>query len=247
MIDPVWPRISLFALIALCAIASVAAEPVVHDTAIDDETRAEPTRIIIFGGTRGVGLEVVRLLARRNYDVSAFVRPESDRSRLESLDVKFIVGDALNESDVQAAFAKRRFSTVISTLGCRKCDAPPDYIGNRNVIDAASAAGIQHVILVSTIGAGDSEDAMPFFVKIFLRDRIDRKTRAENHLRVSGLEFTIIRPGGLKDGEPTGHSILTTDTSVMGFIRRADLARLLVDVLNDPSTFGKTYSALDPK
>ena len=190
------PRKLLFALIALCKIASATAEPVIHDTAIGDETRAEPTRIIIFGGTRGAG---------------------------------------------------RHFTTVVSTLGCRKCDAPPDYIGNRNVIDAASAAGVRHVVLVSTIGAGDSADAMPFFVKVFLRDRIDRKTQAENHLRASDLDFTIVRPGGLKDGEPTGHSILTTDPSVMGFIRRADLARLLVGVLDDPNTFGKTYSALDPK
>ena len=51
------PRKLLFVLIALCAAVSATAEPVMHDTAIGDETRAEQTRVIIFGGTRGVGLD----------------------------------------------------------------------------------------------------------------------------------------------------------------------------------------------
>ena len=240
-------RKTLLALIALTGFTSPAAEPANHDTATGSETRANLPHIIVFGGTRGVGLEVVRLLEHRGDAVSVFLRPTSDRSGLEGLNVRILVGDALIQADVQSAFAAEQFTGVVSTLGCRKCDVPPDYIGNRNIIDAANATGVQHLILVSAIGAGDSADALPFFVKIFLRNRIKLKSQAEDYLRTSDLDFTIIRPGQLKNGEPTGQATLTTDPNVMGSVRRTDLARLMLEVLYDPDTFGITYSAYKPR
>jgi uncharacterized protein YbjT (DUF2867 family) len=71
------------------------------------------------------------------------------------------------------------------------------------------------------------------------------KTRAEDYLQGTGIPYTIIRPGGLKDGEPTGNGLLTEDTMAMGIVTRRDLAQLVVGALDDPAAGNKIYSALD--
>jgi uncharacterized protein YbjT (DUF2867 family) len=75
---------------------------------------------------------------------------------------------------------------------------------------------------------------------------IPLKTQAEDHLKASGLDYTIIRPGGLPPGIGTGGGILSEDPTTMGFIVRSDLARLILGVLDDPRTIGKTLAAVDP-
>ena len=99
---------------------------------------------------------------------------------------------------------------------------------------------------ITVIGAGDSIEAAPLPSRRFLAEVIELKTRAENHLRASGLDYTIIRPGGLTDGAPSGEAFLADDPATFSFIARADLAKLVVDALGDPATIGKTYSAYDP-
>lgn len=201
--------------------------------------------VLIFGATRNTGLHVARLLAERGDTITAFVRPTSDRSGLEPLGVRFVVGDALNLDEVQAAFASARYSAVVTTMGCFRCDPPPDYLGNKHVFDVAKTAGVPRVVMVSSIGAGDSADAPPWLSKWFLKDLLVLKTQAEDHLMSLDLEYTIIRPGGLKNAEPTGKGLLSEDRDTMGIITRADLASLIVQCLDDPSTTGKIYAAVD--
>jgi len=204
-----------------------------------------PAGVLIFGGTRGTGLEIAKLLTANGESVTVFVRPSSDRSGLEPLGVDFVVGDALNADEVNAAFVDKDYRAVISTLGCFRCDIPPDYLGNKNVFAAAKVAEVPRVMMISTIGAGDSADAPPWISKWFLKDIMALKTQAEDYLRATGIAYTIIRPGGLKDGEPTGNGLLTEDTDAMGIITRADLAKLMVDALDDQSAADKVYTAMD--
>mgnify|MGYP003548753298 FL=1 len=75
---------------------------------------------------------------------------------------------------------------------------------------------------------------------------IPEKTKAEDYLKTSGLDYTIIRPGGLLDKDPQGRAYLTEDTGAMSWIRRADLAALTVQALDDPRAIGKVYHACDP-
>jgi len=210
-----------------------------------DELLAATGDVLIFGATRGTGLETAKLLVARGGGVTAFVRPSSDRTALEALGVDFITGDALNPDEVQAAFDTGHYSAVITTLGCFRCENPPDYLGNKNVFDAAKTSRVARVIMVSTVGAGDSAVAMPWIVSVFLGEVVELKTKAEEHLQASGLNYTIIRPGGLKDGEATGRGLLTDDVSAMGIITRADLAQLMIDTLDDPETIGDVYTAKD--
>ncbi|MEO7386564.1 MAG: NAD(P)H-binding protein, partial [Gammaproteobacteria bacterium] len=133
------------------------------------------------------------------------------------------------------------------TLGATNLEGPrPDFDGNRNAVDAARLAGVKRFVMVTVIGAGDSYSASPLIARYFLRNVIPEKTKAEDYLKTSGLEFTIIRPGGLLGNEAQGKAYLTEDTHSMSWIRRADLARLAVQALDDPRSIGKIYHAFDP-
>lgn len=204
--------------------------------------------VLVIGGTRASGLEVVRILRARGDEVVVLARPASDASEAERLGARIARGDAMNPPDLAAALASANFRAVVSTLGARSVDGPrPDFAGNRNAVEAARAAGVRRFVLVSVIGVGDSSDAAPWIARRFLKNVIIEKARAEDYLIASGLDYTIIRPGGLLDKEAQGRAYLTTDTRSMSWIRRADLGRLVVQALDDPAAIGKVYHAFDPE
>lgn len=204
--------------------------------------------ILVFGGTRATGLAIVRKLRERGEDVTVVVRKTSNTDALRALGVKTVVADALDADEVRAAFAATPFAAVVSTLGTSRGDSAkrPDFEGNRNVIDAAKEAGVRRFVFITVIGAGDSKGTAPWPSSQFLAGVTALKTRAEDHLRASGLDYTIIRPGGLGDVKETGTAMLTEDTKAFSYIARDDLATLAVAALGDASTIGKAYSAYDP-
>lgn len=203
--------------------------------------------VLVIGGTRATGLEVVKILRARGDDVVVLARPSSDAGEAERLGARIARGDAMNPADLAAALSSGTFRAVVSTLGARSVDGPrPDFEGNRNAVDAARAAGVRRFVLVTVIGAGNSFEAAPWVARRFLGTVIGDKTRAEDYLKASGLDFTIIRPGGLLDKEAQDRAYLTEDNGSMSWIRRADLGRLIVQALDDSRAIGKTYHAFDP-
>jgi len=202
--------------------------------------------VFVVGGTRGTGLEVVKLLRARGEPVTALARPQSDTSVLEELDARVVRGDAMNAGDVRAAMASGPHWAVISTLGGQRGDKNrPDFEGNRNVVDAAKAVGVNRFVLVSTVGAGESKKGAPALVRWFLRKPIELKEQAEEYLVASGLNYTIVRPGRLIDKAPSRKAVLVEDPETFSAIARADLAALLVDALYDTTTERGIYTAYD--
>lgn len=202
--------------------------------------------ILVFGGTRATGFETIKLLVERGEDVTAFVRPTSDLSLLSPLNVETFKGDALDAESVKAAFEAGPYRAVISSLGTTGGDSPVDDVGTINVAKAAKATGVDRFFMVSSIGAGESLDALPFYVRWILGSALERKTTAENYLKESGLDYTIVRPGGLGEGPATGTGYLVDDTTQfkMGQIPRAEVARLLVDAFYDPASVNTVYHAM---
>ena len=164
---------------------------------------------------------------------------------MEPLGVEFVVGDALDLPTVEAAFVDKDYTSVVTTIACFSCEPKPDYLGNRNIFDAAEAAGVKRMILMTTVGSGDSYDAAPFPARNFLKDILPLKTQAEDHLMASSLDYTIIRPGGLKSGPATGRGYLSNSREAFGIINRADLAGLVVNIIDDNTTIGKALAAMD--
>lgn len=202
--------------------------------------------VLIVGASRGTGLEVARLLERRGEAVTALVRPTADMAGLLQLRVKLFRGDVLDPRSVQGALASGHFRAVIDTVGGKRGEPRPDYHGTRNLVDAAREAGVRRFILVTAIGAGDSRGAVGPRVLEFLGAVLEEKTLGENYLMGSGLGYTILRPGGMTHDPASGTAIRTEDRSAMGMINRADLARLIVDCLDDPLSIGKVFHTVDP-
>ena len=201
--------------------------------------------VLIFGASRNTGLDVAELLAARGDKVTAVVRANSDTAALKKLNVTLVPGDAMDMESVRAAMAGKKYRAVLTTIACFSCDPKPDFLGNKNIFDAAKEAGQNRVLLVTTVGAGDSFDSAPLPARMFLKDMLPLKTQAEDHLKKLGLDYTIIRPGGLKTAKPTGRALLSEDRKTSGIITRTDLAGLIVSAIDDPATAGKTFAAID--
>jgi uncharacterized protein YbjT (DUF2867 family) len=89
--------------------------------------------------------------------------------------------------------------------------------------------------MVSAIGAGRpddwSEEMRPYY---------EAKAGADERLMESGLDYTIVRPGGLTDDPGTGRVRVGTNLDY-GNIPRDDVAAVLLAVLETPGTVGKTF------
>ncbi len=202
---------------------------------------------LIFGGTGRTGLEIARRLRQRGDQVTVVARVSSDISDLEAIEIKIVNADAFNVKELKDAMASARCCKAICSLGNRPgAERKIDYEGVRNAVDAAEAASITRFILISSLGCGDSRPALSERALKFLGDVCLRKTQGEDYLKSSGLDWTIIRPGGLSSDPPTGKAVLSEDPLSFGTIRRGDVARLSVLCLDDSDTIGRTYSAIDP-
>jgi nucleoside-diphosphate-sugar epimerase len=205
------------------------------------------SNIFIAGASRGVGLEIAKCLIEQQVNVKALLRTEASRAELEAIGIKVVLGDALNIGDVERAILTNEpVYAVISTIGGLPKDGErADYIGNKNLIDAAVKAGVQKFILVSSIGSGNSVVALPPQVLQTLGPVLVEKEKAENHLIESGLTYTIIRPGGLVSEPATGNGVLTEEPRISGSIHRADVAQLVCRCLNSDRANNKVFSAVD--
>lgn len=202
--------------------------------------------VFLAGASRGVGREIARGLVQRSLPVKALLRSEAARAELEAMGIAIALGDALNLAEVEQAMQGETIGAVISTIGGLPKDGErADYLGNKNLIDAAVKAGVQKFILVSSIGSGDSVVALPPQALQALSAVLVEKEKAEQHLIASGLTYIIIRPGGLKSEPATGNAVLTPDPTIAGSIHRADVAELVCRCLQSDRANDRVLSAVD--
>ncbi|MBF2074236.1 MAG: SDR family oxidoreductase [Synechococcales cyanobacterium C42_A2020_086] len=202
--------------------------------------------IFLAGASRGVGREIAQRLATQLVPVKALLRSEAAQAELEALGISVVIGDALNPAAVQRAMTGAPIQAVISTLGGLPQDGQrADYLGNKNLIDAAVQAGVQKFILVSSIGSGNSRSAIPPQALEALAAVLAEKEQAEHYLIESGLTYVIIRPGGLKSEPATGTAVLTPDPTIAGTIHRADVAELVCKCLVSNQANNRILSAVD--
>lgn len=207
----------------------------------------EKLHIFLAGASRGVGREIAKCLTEQNIEVTAFLRSPETTPELAAMGIKVTLGDALDSAAIEAAMTGGApINAVISTIGGLPKDGErADYLGNKNLIDAAVKAGVQKFILVSSIGSGNSAGALPPQALETLGAVLIEKEKAENHLIASEMIYTVIRPGGLKSEPATGNGVLTEDCRVAGTIHRADVAQLVCRCLVSDVANNKVLSAVD--
>ncbi|MBL8629952.1 MAG: SDR family oxidoreductase [Rhodospirillaceae bacterium] len=202
--------------------------------------------VLIFGATRNTGFETAKILRARGDTVTAVVRATSETSALKELGVSLVSADAFNGSDLQMALKGLSADAALCSLGnTRGTPERVDHVAVANVVDACAGLGIKRFILISSIGAGNSRPALSPQAEKFLGPVCALKTLGENHLFAAGLDYTVIRPGGLGHGPASGRGVLSEDPLISGSIRRAEVARLAVQCLDDPKTIGHVYSAIE--
>jgi uncharacterized protein YbjT (DUF2867 family) len=109
-----------------------------------------------------------------------------------------------------------------------------DYGGAVKLIAAAKQTGVGRYVIVSSMGANPTATGNDTF-SVYLR----AKGRADEAVRASGLDATVVRPGGLTNDAGTGR-VRLGESLPRGQVTRDDVAAVLVAVLDSPSTIGRT-------
>jgi len=108
----------------------------------------------------------------------------------------------------------------------------------KRLIDAAQEAGLEKFVMLSSMGADNP------VVGNDLEDYLRAKQNADNHLKASALNYSIVRPGGLTDDDGTGKIELKEKLEKRGSISRADVAKTLVEVLDNKLKKNKVFEIL---
>ena len=206
--------------------------------------------VLLFGGTGQLGARVAKALVESGEDVTAFVRPTSDRSRLDGLDVDYVVGDLLDEDSVAAAFRGKSYRVVINTVRA-PTELKDFYKTSSTYISTyAKEAGVQHIIHHGAVGAGSNMNLHPDVpwerVPNLLPWMMDHGA-AEEVFFSSGIPITIIRNSRVwpDDTPASGNAVMTEDRRVMTPITRIDLARFTMECLDNLDCHGKVYHNMD--
>lgn len=196
-------------------------------------------KAFVAGATGETGRRIVQQLNSRNIPVRALVRNLETARAILPEPAQLVGGDVLQPSTLDAAIGD---STVVLCATGSKPGFDPtgpykvDYEGTKNLIDVAKAKGIEHFVLVSSMGASQFFHPLNLFWLILVW-----KKQAEEYLQKSGLTYTIVRPGGLKNEDSSDPVLMyAADTlSLSGSIPRTKVAQVCVEALSQPAARNK--------
>jgi putative NADH-flavin reductase len=206
----------------------------------------ENRRLGLFGASGGTGGHLIPLLLERGFRVCAVARdPSSITLRHERLEV--VEGDVLDARSTAERIAG--CDAVISLTGPRQIGPTNIYSeGGRNLVTGMRAAGVRRLVAVTALGTS-KEFRMPpvlgFLAKNvvgwFLRHNWRDGARFEAELAPVDLDWTVVRPPALNHQRPRGRYRRAIAAHLRWPFRlsRADLARAVLDQLDDLATFRK--------
>jgi uncharacterized protein YbjT (DUF2867 family) len=201
--------------------------------------------VAVVGGHGKVARLLHTILVRADHTPVALIRNEAHRRELEELGAEVRVLDIEKETSegFARAFAGCRavvFSAGAGADGRVERKRTVDLEGSLKSIEACRAVGIKRFVQVSAMAVDDPirEDASPVW-----RAYIKAKRAADEALRGSELDWTILRPGWLSDDPGTGLAIVGRDVPE-GDIPRADLAAVIAAVLENDGTIGRQWELI---
>jgi uncharacterized protein YbjT (DUF2867 family) len=194
--------------------------------------------VVVAGGHGKVGLRLLRLLVDGGHHARGLIRNPDHASDLEEIGAQPVLRDmeALDDiSDCCEGADAVVFAAGAGPGSGAERKRTVDYGGAVKLIDAAKRNGIDRYVMVSAISADRpdewSDQMRPYY---------EAKADADRRLLESGLDHTIVRPGGLTDDPGTGLVRVGTDLE-RGSIPREDVAAVVLAVLETPSSVGKTF------
>lgn len=197
------------------------------------------SRIIVFGGHGRIALLLAPLLVARGDEVTAVIRNPQHIADVEATGARPLVADVESLDVAAIADLIRDHDAVVWSAGAGGGDAQRTYAVDRDAairsMDAADVAGVRRYVMVSWIGS-TADHGVPESDGFFAY--ADAKWAADEHLRSTDLDGTILGPGTLTLDEPTGRIVI--DPEGKGEVSRADVAAVIAATLAEPSTFGRT-------
>ncbi|HEY1854744.1 MAG TPA: SDR family oxidoreductase [Solirubrobacterales bacterium] len=201
--------------------------------------------VAIAGGHGKIALLLGRRLAAEGHDVRGLIRNPGHEDDLHAAGVEPVLCDLERAGSHQVVEAVSGAEAVVFAAGAGPGSGAErkrtmDEEGAVKLIDAAGAAGIRRYLMVSAMGAADPPPAGKGEV---FGEYLRAKATADRVLEASGLEYTVVRPGGLTDDPPTGMIELGSGLD-RGQIARADVAAVLHACLFLPQTIDWTFETV---
>jgi uncharacterized protein YbjT (DUF2867 family) len=201
-------------------------------------------KIIIFGATGSIGRHLVDQALTQGHNVTAFARNPAALDRHHE-NLTGYAGDVRDAASV--AGAVKDHDAVMIALGAGRKGGVRSA-GTKNVIDAMRAHGVKRLVCETTLGAGDSYDALNFFWKrlmfgLLLRPAFADHQAQEIHIRNSDLDWIIVRPAAFTDGPATTaymHGFPATEKNLTFKISRADVAGFMLRQIADDTYLRQT-------
>jgi uncharacterized protein YbjT (DUF2867 family) len=195
-------------------------------------------KAFVAGATGETGRRIVRQLVDRGIAVRAMVRDLDAARSILPTEVELVVGDVLQRDKLADLMGD--CTVVFCATGARPSFDPTqpykvDYEGTKNLVDAAKTKGMQQFIMVSSLCTSQFFHPLNLFWLILVW-----KKQAEEYIQRSGLTYTIVRPGGLKNEENADSIVMSSaDTLSEGSIPRSKVAQVCVESLFQPSARNK--------
>ncbi len=200
-------------------------------------------KAFVAGATGETGRRIVQELVKRQIPVRAMVRDITRARAILPAEVELIVGDVLNLNSITNAIGD---STVILCAKGAKPSLDPtgpyqvDYQGTKNLVDAAKVQGIEQFVFVSSLCVSKFFHPLNLFWLILWW-----KQQAEQYLKTSGLNYTIVRPGGLKNEDNSNPVVMSgADTLFDGSIPRQKVAQVCVESLTSSQARNKVLEII---
>ncbi|WP_216895806.1 NAD(P)H-binding protein [Nocardia alni] len=202
-------------------------------------------RIVIAGGHGQIALILERLLEQRGDSVAGLIRNPAQSPDLVSAGAEPIVIDLEQSSPADVAKHLEGADAVVFAAGA----GPGSGAARKETVDrdaailladAAELAGVHRYVMISSMGADTAATGGDPVFAAYLRAKgaADDAVRARTDLR-----WTIVRPGQLTNERATG-LVRIAETTGRGPIPRADVAAVLLAVLDAPQTAGRTFEAI---
>ncbi|XP_010904873.1 uncharacterized protein At2g34460, chloroplastic [Elaeis guineensis] len=226
--------------------ASPAADKMEQETRIEGKKK----KIFVAGSTGKTGKRIVEQLLSKGFEVRAGALDiDKARSSLpQDPNVQIVRADVTAGSD-KLVEAIGDAEAVVCATGFRPSwdiFAPwkVDNFGTVNLVEACRKIGVNRFILISSIlvnGAAMGQVFNPAYIVLNVFGlTLIAKLQAEQYIRKSGINYTIIRPGGLRNDPPTGNIVMEPeDTLYEGSISRDQVAEVAVEALFCQDSFYK--------